>query len=136
MKHISIVNDIKNVSSPNAVNSRGRKLCPITFDVLTTNNTINIDDVLYSTKGFSKWVCSELDRDYDRLVALCEISYLFKEKTFFVKYLHIRSPMTNLPYNVSTITIIYNIFISQYYREPIYCVYDFIKKHKGIETTM
>ena len=136
MKHISIVNDIKNVSSPNAVNSRGRKLCPITFDVLTTNNTINIDDVLYSTKGFSKWVCSELARDYDRLVALCEMSYLFKEKTFFVKYLHIRSPMTNLPYNVSTITIIYNIFISQYYREPIYCVYDFIKKHKGIEASM
>ncbi len=136
MKHISIVNDIKNVSSPNAVNSRGRKLCPITFDVLTTNNTINIDDVLYSTKGFSKWVCSELARDYDRLVALCEMSYLFKEKTFFVKYLHIRSPMTNLPYNVSTISIIYNIFISQYYREPIYCVYDFIKKHKGIEASM
>ena len=136
MKHISIVNDIKNASSPNAVNARGKKLCPITFDILTTNNTINIDDVLYSTKGFSKWVYSELARDYDRLVALCEMSYLFQEKTFFVKYLHIRSPMTNLPYNISTLARIYNIFISQYYREPIYCVYDFIKKHKGIETSM
>jgi hypothetical protein len=136
MKHISIVNDIKNASSPNAVNARGKKLCPITFDILTTNNTINIDDVLYSTKGFSKWVYSELARDYDRLVALCEMSYLFQEKTFFVKYLHIRSPMTNLPYNISTLALIYNIFISQYYREPIYCVYDFIKKHKGIETSM
>jgi hypothetical protein len=133
MKHISIVNDIKNMSSPNAVNSRGRKLCPITFDVLTTNNTINIDGVLYSTKGFSKWVCSELARDYDRLVALCEMSYLFQEKTFFVKYLHIRSPMTNLPYDIPTLTIIYDVFLWKYYVLPIYCIYDFIKKYKGSE---
>jgi hypothetical protein len=136
MKHIAIVNDIKNVSSPNAVNARGRKLCPITFDILTSNNTINIDDVLYSTKGFLKWVRSELDRDYKRLVALCEMSYLFKEKPFFVKYVSIRSPMTNLPYNVHIVSIIFDIFVWQYYVLPINCVYDFIKKHKDIETSM
>jgi hypothetical protein len=128
MKHISIVNDIKSLCSPNAVNARGRKLCPITFDILTCNNTINIDEVLYSTKGFSKWVCSELESDYDRLVDLCELSDLFQEKMYFIRYIRIRSPMTNLPYDISTIMLIYDIFICQYYREPIYCVYDFIKK--------
>ena len=133
MKYISIVNDIKSICSPNAVNARGRKLCPITFDILTSNNTINIDGVLYTTKGFSQWVCSELVSDYDRLVDLCELSDLFQEKMYFIKYIHIRSPMTNLPYDISTILLIYNIFICQYYREPIYCVYAFIKKHKATE---
>lgn len=128
MKHISIINDIKNTSSPNVINKRGRKLCPITFDILTCNNTINIDNVLYSTKGFSKWVRAELEKDYDRLKLLCEISELLKEKSGFIKFLHIRSPMTNLIYDISTTTLIYDIFLKQYYVAPIHCVYTFITK--------
>uniref|UniRef100_A0A6C0HGV3 Uncharacterized protein n=1 Tax=viral metagenome TaxID=1070528 RepID=A0A6C0HGV3_9ZZZZ len=133
MRYISLVNDIKNVRSPNSVNSRGRKLCPITFDILTCNNTINIDNVLYSTKGFAKWVHSELEKDYDRLTTFCDLSELFKDKSFFVKFIRIRSPMTNLQYDLPTIAIICDIFIWQYYRAPIYCVYDFITKHKEID---
>jgi hypothetical protein len=133
MRHISLVNDIKNQSSPNAVNERGRKLCPITFDILTCNNTINIDGVLYSTKGFAKWVRSELERDYDRLLILCNFSELFKEKAFFIKFLRIRSPMTNLQYDISTTAMIYDLFLWQYYRAPIFCVYDFIIKYKEID---
>jgi hypothetical protein len=132
MRNISLVNDIKGLSSPNAVNARGRKLCPITFDILTCNNTINVDGVLYSTKGFSRWVRSELEKDYDRLKTLCDLSELFKEKSFFIKFLRIRSPMTNLPYDISVISTICNVFIWQYYKEPISCMYDFIIKYKEI----
>ena len=128
MKHISIINDIKNTSSPNAVNERGRKLCPITFDILTCNNIINIDGVFYSIKGFSQWISRELDKDYERLVMLSELSELFKEKAFFIKFIRIRSPMTNLPYDIPTITIIYDVFLWKYYVTPIYCIYDFIIK--------
>uniref|UniRef100_A0A6C0JXG0 Uncharacterized protein n=1 Tax=viral metagenome TaxID=1070528 RepID=A0A6C0JXG0_9ZZZZ len=129
MRHISLVNDIKHLRSPNAVNVRGRKLCPITFDILTCNNTIHIDGVLYSIKGFSQWIRSELDKDYDRLCGLCKLSELFKEKSFFIKFMHIRSPMTNTLYDISTLTVIYDVFILQYYVAPIHCVYDFITKY-------
>lgn len=128
MRHISLVNDIKCLSSPNAVNERGRKLCPITFDILTCNNTINVDNVLYSTKGFSQWVRSELENDYARLLMLCDFSELSKEKSFFMKFLRIRSPMTNLQYDISTTAMIYDLFLWQYYIAPIHCVYTFIIK--------
>lgn len=128
MRSISLVNDIKHISSPNAVNERGRKLCPITFDILTCNNTILVDNVLYSSKGFAKWVRSELENDYDRLLMLCDFSELFKEKAFFMKFLRIRSPMTNLKYDISTTTLIYDLFLWQYYIAPIHCVYTFITK--------
>jgi len=128
MRYISLVNDIKQLRSPNAVNSRGRKLCPITFDILTCNNTINIDGVLYSTKGFSKWVRSELDKDYDRLLMINGLSELCKERAFFLKFVRIRSPMTNLPYDIYTLSIIYDVFLWQYYVAPIQCVYAFISK--------
>ena len=133
MTYISLVNDIKSTSSPNAVNARGRKLCPITFDILTSNNTINIDGVLYSTKGFARWVRSNLEKDYDRLMTICNLSERFKEKSFFVKFVRIRSPMTNEQYELSTTTSICHIFIWQYYREPIWCIYDFIIKYKEID---
>jgi hypothetical protein len=132
MRNISLVNDIKNTCSPNAVNARGRKLCPITFDILTCNNTINIDGVLYSTKGFSQWVRSELEKDYARLEITRQRCDLLKEKSFFIKFLHIRSPMTNQSYELSVISTICNVFIWQYYKEPISCVYDFIIKYKEI----
>jgi hypothetical protein len=133
MRHISLVNDIKHMISPNAVNARGRKLCPITFDILTCNNTINIDNVLYSSKGFSNWVRSELENDYDRLVLLSGLSELCKEKAFFLKFVRIRSPMTNLPYDIYTLSIIYDIFLWQYYVAPIHCVYSFITKHTTVK---
>jgi hypothetical protein len=136
MRHISIVNDIKQLCSPNATNARGRKLCPITFDILTCNNSIHIDGVLYSIKGFAQWVRSELDKDYDRLVMINGLSELCKERAFFTKFLRIRSPMTNLQYDRSIIETIYDVFIWQYYIAPIQCVYAFISKniHKELDT--
>jgi hypothetical protein len=35
----------------NNVNSRGRKICPITFRELNTDNTIELGNVLFSTNG-------------------------------------------------------------------------------------
>ena len=81
--YISLVNDIKNTSSPNAVNDKGRKLCPITHDILTLDNTINIDGVLYSSSGFVKWVRTELKKDYENLVKLCNKSSVFENKYDF-----------------------------------------------------
>ena len=129
MENICVINDIKNTSSPNAVNARGRKICPITLDILTCNNTINIDGVLYSAKGFSNWVRSELERDYCKLSDLCASTDLLKDKSVFVKIINIRSPMTNLKYSIHTVKFIYELFISDCFTEPIDCVYNFINKH-------
>jgi len=131
MKHISITNDIKHTRSPNSVNERGRKLCPITFTILTCNNSIQIDDVLYSTKGFAEWVSTELERDYNYFL---EITERFGNNIHMLQYIKIRSPMTNLPYDLSNITNIYNIFIFQYKKLSIDCVYDFIMKYKKIHS--
>jgi len=131
MKHISITNDIKHTRSPNAVNERGRKLCPITFTILTCNNSIQIDDVLYSTKGFAEWVSTELEREYNYFL---EITETFGNNVHILQYIKIRSPMTNLPYDTYNIMNIYNIFIFQYNKLPIDCVYDFIMKYKQIHS--
>ena len=129
MRDISIINDIKNTSSPNSVNSRGRKLCPITFDILTCNNSIKIENVIYSNKGFANWIRSELNTDYDRLYALCNVSEtIYTKKNNFMQHMRIRSPMTNLYYDIPTISIIYNVFIDEYHIAPLNCVYNFITK--------
>ena len=133
MKHISITNDIKHTCSPNAVNDRGRKLCPITFTILTCNNSIHIDNVLYSTKGFAEWVSTELEREYNYL---SEITETFGYHFHILKYINIRSPMTNLPYDIDNIKNIYNIFIYQYKKFPLHCIYDFITKYKKIHTNI
>jgi len=125
--NISLVNDIRNTSSPNGVNERGRKLCPITMNIVTHNNSVIIDGVIYTTKGFALWVKKELETDYNRLTNICNISeQVHNEKQLFVKYIRIRSPMNNTYYGLSTISTIYKIFVDKYYKYPLTCVYDFI----------
>jgi hypothetical protein len=134
MQFISIPNDIRNTTCPNAVNERGRKICPITMTTITQNNSILIDGVLYNTKGFKLWVKSELERDYDRLCSLCAIpkhtvpteDTLLMNKAKFVRELRIRSPMTNAYYNAKTASTIYDVFVDLCGVWPIYCVYVFV----------
>ena len=134
MQFISLTNDIRNTICPNAVNERGRKLCPITMTTITPNNSILIDGVLYNTKGFKLWVKSELERDYERLCSLCAIpkntvpteDSLLTNKAKFVMAMRIRSPMTNVYYNAKTASTIYDVFIDLYGVWPIYCVYEFV----------
>ncbi len=127
--NISIINDIKNTSSPNAVNERGRKLCPITHDIVTCNNSIKIENVIYTTKGFCKWVKRELEQDYERLCKICDYYQEINMQKFqFIDFMHIRSPMTNLYYDKNTTEMIYNIFIHTYDKTNIHSVYEFITK--------
>ena len=127
VSYLSIINNMRYTSSPNAINKRGRKLCPITMDILTCNNSIIIEGVIYSTKGFSEWVRRELEMGYDRLVAECNVSEIVKRrKAIFIQYLQIRSPMTNLYYGLSTVSDIYDIFINKCNIPPMTCVYNFI----------
>ena len=122
----AIINDIKNTSSPNMVNDRGRKLCPITFDILTANNSIIIENVIYSMKGFSNWVRTELEKNYNKLCYIdTQLSY--HNNTFFT-HVQIRSPITNLYYDPILVGHIYNIFIAKYDKQPIECIYDFIRR--------
>jgi hypothetical protein len=132
MNHIFIINDIKNTSSSNVVNERGRKLCPITFDILTSNNSIIIENVIYSMKGFSNWIRTELEKNYNKLCYIdTQLSY--NNNTFFT-HLQIRSPITNLYYDSILVSHIYNIFIAKYDKQPIECIYDFIRRKLEIGT--
>ena len=126
---ISIINDIKNTSSPNAINERGRKLCPITHDIVTCNNSIKIENVIYTTKGLCKWVKRELEQDYERLYEICGCNKEINiRKSLFVDCIRIRSPMTNLYYDKTTTEMIYNIFIHTYDNTNINSVYKFINE--------
>lgn len=124
--NISLINDIKNTCSPNAVNDKGRKLCPITLDILTCDNTINLDGVLYSSYGFVKWVRTELAKEYRNLEELCKESSLFTEKSVFLQFVNIRSPITNVVYDIDNISRIFEVFVWKCFSNPIECVYDFI----------
>ena len=49
-------------------------------------------------------------------------------KSMFLKFIHIRSPMTNLWYDKTITEMIYNVFIKNYGKPNIDSVYEFITK--------
>jgi hypothetical protein len=120
---IQLINDMTTESSPNNTDDRGRKICPITMDLLTINNTIKIDGVLYSYNGLCRWIKQELNSPknitmIDDIIPLLGFSYTpyncsidrMSSIEFSVLFI-IRSPFTNEPYSNDMKNQLYNIFI-------------------------
>ncbi len=120
---IELINDMSSETCPNNVNNRGRKLCPITMDVLTINNTIKIEGVLYSYYGMQRWIKQELNSPKN-MIMICEIIPLLRYTSIpymcsiermssieFTVLFIVRSPFTNEPYSKEIKTQLYNVFI-------------------------
>jgi len=120
---IHLINEMRTESCPNNTDSRGRKICPITMDVLTVQNSIKIDGVLYFYNGMCRWIKQELNspknivmiRDIIPLLSnlsnpyICSIERM--SSTEFSVLFIIRSPFTNEPYSNHIKMQLYNIFI-------------------------
>jgi hypothetical protein len=117
------MNDMTRESCPNNTDNRGRKLCPITMDILTINNTIKIEGVLYSYSGLCRWIKQEINSPKNMIIIeevipllsilttpyLCSIERMssFEFAILFI----IRSPFTNEPYSNNIKIQLYDIFI-------------------------
>ena len=120
---IQLINDMTRESCPNNTDNRGRKLCPITMDILTVNNTIKIEGVLYSYYGMCRWIKQELNStkniimidDIIPLLGYVSIPYKcsidkMSSIEFSVLFI-IRSPYTNESYSNEIKSQLYDIFI-------------------------
>jgi hypothetical protein len=120
---IQLMNEMSSELCPNNTDSRGRKLCPITMDFLTMNNTIKIEGVLYSYNGLCRWIKQELNSSHNLIIIedvipllgtlthpyTCSIERM-KSSEFAILFV-IRSPFTNEPYSNNTKLQLYDIFI-------------------------
>lgn len=120
---IHLIDNISVESCPNNTNNKGRKLCPITMDVLSINNSIKIDSVLYTYYGLCRWIKQELNNNKNLYIIhdiipllsttsepyICNIEQLTSSE--FAILFTIRSPFTNLPYSPIIKKQLYDIFI-------------------------
>ena len=129
MYHISIINDFKQENTINIKNERGRYLCPITYDILTKDNTIKIENVLYSAKGLMEWTRQSIFDQYDDIIEVYEMNkYDTDIKTIILNQIQIRSPITNNNFEKSVIFMLYNLFIYKSDKHFIHAIYSFIMK--------
>jgi len=88
-----------NENTTNNKNKRGRKICPITFIELTSDNTVKVGNTLFSSSGLSSllksqyWYC-----DY----TMNDIYYNFNIKWI----MQVKHPMTNLPFTKEEASVI------------------------------
>lgn len=120
---IQLMNNMRTELCPNNTDNRGKKLCPITMDTLTINNTIKIEGVLYSYNGLCRWIKQELTSPknmviIEEVIPLLEMSTshyscsIERMSSFeFAILFIIRSPFTNEPYSNNIKKQLYDIFI-------------------------
>jgi len=137
-----LINNIKEEITPNAKNNQGKKLCIITHDILTTNNTIKIEGVLYSMRGLRDWLKTEVKKRFmviisDLLYDLDGIPITLSNDTIngvnydnimqvdFIRLFNVRSPYTNLYYNNQIKARLFEVFIKNSKKNSIY---EFIQK--------
>jgi hypothetical protein len=120
---IQLMNDMRIEVCPNNIDDTGRKICPITMDSLTINNSIKIEGVLYSNRGLSRWIKQELNSAKNKFIIsdiipllntlpkpyICSVERM-AEYEFSVLF-YIRSPFTNEYYSNDTKKKLYDIFI-------------------------
>ena len=123
---IEIINNLSLENTPNNKTENGRKICPITMQILTTNNSIKIEGVLYSMVGIRMWLKMQIKnriRELDSFRCPCCNSNFNKKTNInynnisiekFVNNFVIKSPYTNLPYNKETTKILFEIYIENY----------------------
>jgi len=123
---IEIINNLSVENTPNNKTENGRKICPITMQILTTNNSIKIEGVLYSMVGIRMWLKMQIKnriRELDLFRCPCCNSNFNKKLNInfnnisvenFVNNFEIKSPYTNLSYNRETTKRLFEIYVENY----------------------
>ena len=84
----------------NHKSSRGRKICPITFVELNTDNTIKVGNTLFSTNGLNGLLKSQYwYRDY-----MTNDNNTFNFNVVWIT--KVNHPMTNIPFTVEEACVI------------------------------
>jgi hypothetical protein len=144
MNH-EIINNINSENTANSKNKQGKKLCIITHEILTSNNSIKIEGVLYSMRGMREWVKTEVKHKFLDILALIAYDmsdnpyYFYDDKGIaidydniskidFVRIFDIRSPYTNMDYDTIVKDDLFEFFIKNNLGYNKNSIYEFIKK--------
>ena len=121
---IEIINNLSLENTPNNKTENGRKICPITMQILTTNNSIKIEGVLYSMVGIRMWLKMQIKNRIRELELFrcstphcsCNSYFNFNKISIenFVNNFEIKSPYTNLSYNRETTKRLFEIYLQNY----------------------
>ena len=90
--HPQLITDLK-IDTTNDKSARGRKICPITFDELTIDNSIIIGKTLYTTYGMRSFLQSHDDiwLTLNTYPDYCDISLIMQ----------LKNPTTNVSFTVT-----------------------------------
>ena len=124
---IEIINNLHIENTPNNKNEYGKKICPVTMQVLTCNNSIKIDGVLYSMNGIKLWFKTQIKKQLSEFQCRCCKNYITYINGHYLKYdadnisvedfvtiFEIKSPYTNLPYSNGIKRKLFEIYIENY----------------------
>jgi hypothetical protein len=124
---IEIINNLHIENTPNNKNEYGKKICPITMQVLTCNNSIKIDGILYSMNGIKMWFKTQVKKQLSEIQCKCCKKYITYVSGHYSKYdvenisiedfvtiFEIKSPYTNLPYSNEIKRKLFEIYIENY----------------------
>jgi hypothetical protein len=102
--HPQLITDL-NIYTTNDKSARGRKICPITFNELTTDNSIIIGKTIYSTYGMRSFLQSqhEIWIGLNAYPRSCDIALI----------MHLKNPTTNENFTVSEACAISEIILNK-----------------------
>ena len=102
--HPQLINDL-NFDTTNDKSARGRKICPITFDELNTDNAIIIGKTIYSTRGMRSFLKSheEIWLGLNAYPNCCDIALI----------MYLKDPMTNVSFTVTDACAISEIILNK-----------------------
>ncbi len=102
--HPQLMNDL-NIYTTNDKSARGRKICPITFDELNTDNAIIIGKTIYSTHGMRSFLKSHEDiwTSLNTYPEHCDISLI----------MYLKNPTTNEHFTVLEACAISEIILNK-----------------------
>lgn len=102
--HPQLITDL-NMYTTNDKSARGRKICPITFDELTTDNAIIIGKTIYSTRGIRQLLQShnEIWIGLNAYPRYCDITLIMQ----------LKNPMTNENFTVADACAISEIILNK-----------------------
>jgi hypothetical protein len=100
-----LVDDINKEETTNNKNGRNRKICPITYAELNTDNSVKIGKTIYSSSGLKQLFDHRLPDQ--KLSDFWENYYIIRS---------IKDPMTNVPFTDGNARDICILFLSKFER--------------------
>jgi hypothetical protein len=109
--HTELISDLRG-DTTNDKSARGRKICPITFAELRTDNTIKIGNTLFSTNGLLGLIKAHAHV----WNALNTNSYYAKAELIT----DINNPLTNMPFSYKEACLICSMIFHKNPYNPLY----------------